>query len=260
MANKNYEILVIPDVHGRDFWREPVKYTLENTDARIVFLGDFCDPYPTEFEKDFDYRKKAIEGLREIIEMKKQLPDRITLLLGNHDSYMFNEGKNICDCRTDHRNYNAIQKLFQDNKDLFQLADEATINGRHFIFSHAGIHKGYVKFAFPDEYEFIDDNNVVTYFNNAYLTEEPKVIKSLGMYDKYRGLYGYDYGSIVWADIYSWLSMQKYDGYGDYQIVGHTQLVHGSGGLIDDKIADLDSSEAFVITDEGEIKQYNKLL
>jgi polysaccharide export outer membrane protein len=49
-------------------------------------------------------------------------------------------------------------------------------------------------------------------------------------------------------------------GYGDYQIVGHTQLVHGSGGLIDDKIADLDSSEAFVITDEGEIKQYNKLL
>ena len=77
MANKNYEILVIPDVHARDFWREPVKYTLENTDARIVFLGDFCDPYPTEFEKGFDYRKKAIEGLREIIEIKAK-DDKLT--------------------------------------------------------------------------------------------------------------------------------------------------------------------------------------
>ena len=260
MANENYGILVIPDVHGRDFWIEPVQQTLENTDARIVFLGDFCDPYPTEFEKGFDYRKKAIEGLREIIEMKKQFPDRITLLLGNHDSYMFNEGKNICDCRTDHRNYNAIQKLFQDNKNLFQLADEATINGCHFIFSHAGIHKGYVKFAFPDEYESIDDNNVVAYFNNAYFAEEPRLIRSLGMYDNYRGWGGYDYGSIVWADIHSWFPRQENDGYGDYQVVGHTQLVHGSGGFMNDKIADLDSAEAFVITDEGEIKQYSKLV
>jgi hypothetical protein len=256
---QNFRTLIIPDVHGRDFWREPVKQTLESTDARIVFLGDFLEPYKNDFEEGFDYYRNAINVFKEILELKKKNPKRITLLLGNHDcSERF--GLEICNCRTDYENYEAIRRMFLGNKDLFQLADEATINGRHFIFSHAGIHKGYVKFAFPDEYEFIDDNNVVAYFNNAYLTEEPKVINSLGMYDKYRGLYGYDYGSIVWADIYSWLSRQKYDGYGDYQIVGHTQLVHGSGGLIGDKIADLDSAEAFVITDEGVIKQYNKLV
>jgi predicted phosphodiesterase len=259
MTNENYKILVIPDVHGREFWVEPVHQTLENTDARIVFLGDYLSPYPGEFEYGFDYETGAITIFSKIISLKKEFPDRITLLLGNHDSSC-RFSTEICECRTDYKNYEAIRRMFLGNKDLFQLADEATINGRHFIFSHAGIHKGYVKFAFPDEYEFIDDNNVVAYFNNAYLTEEPKVINSLGMYDKYRGLYGYDYGSIVWADIYSWLSRQKYDGYGDYQIVGHTQLVHGSGGLIGDKIADLDSAEAFVITDEGVIKQYNKLV
>lgn len=259
MTNENYEILVIPDVHGRDFWVEPVQYTLENTDARIVFLGDFLSPYPGEFEPGFDYSRHAIENFKDILDLKKDYPKRITLLLGNHDcSPRFSV--DICECRTDYANYEAIRRMFLDNKDLFQLADEATINGKHFIFSHAGIHKGYVKFAFPDEYDSIDDSNVVAYFNNAYLTEEPKVINSLGMYDKYRGLYGYDYGSIVWADIYSWFSRQEYDGYGDYQIVGHTQLVHGSGGLIDDKIADLDSAEAFVITEEGEIKQYRKLV
>lgn len=259
MANESYKILVVPDVHGRDFWVEPVQQTLENTDARIVFLGDYLDCYSHEFDESVDYGQQAIERFREIIKLKKLYPNRITLLLGNHDmSYCFST--EICECRTDYENYETIRRMFLDNKDLFQLADEATINGRHFIFSHAGIHKGYVKFAFPDEYESIDDNNVVAYFNNAYLTEEPNVINSLGMYDKYRGLYGYDYGSIVWADIYSWLSRQKYDGYGDYQIVGHTQLVHGSGGLMGDKIADLDSAEAFVITGEGEIKPYAKIV
>lgn len=259
MTNDKYSILIVPDVHGRDFWIEPVKYTLENTDARIVFLGDYLSPYPGEFEYDFDYEANAITIFSKIINLKKEFPGRITLLLGNHDmSYRFST--EICECRTDYDNYATIRKQFLDNKDLFKLADEAIINGRHFIFSHAGIHKGYVKFVFPDEYDSIDDNNVVAYFNNAYFTEEPRVINSLGMYDNYRGWGGYDYGSIVWADIHSWFPRQEYDGYGDYQVVGHTQLVHGSGGFMDKKIADLDSSEAFVITDEGEIKQYSKLV
>ncbi len=257
--NKDFKILVIPDVHGREFWREPVKQTLQNTDARIVFVGDYLDPYKFDFEEGFDYHRNAINIFKEILDLKKEYPKRITLLLGNHDcSERFR--LEICNCRTDYKNFNEIRKLFLDNKDLFQLADEETINGRHYIFSHAGIHKGYVKFAFPDECVGIDDNNVVAYFNNAYWAEEPRVINTLGMYDLYRGLGGYDYGSIVWADFCSWFPRQEYDGYGDYQIVGHTQVKHGSGGIVDDKIADLDSAEAFVITEEGEIVQYSKIV
>ena len=254
--NDKIKTLVIPDVHGRDFWRKPVKDVLENTNARVVFLGDYLDPYSYEFKHGFNFQENAIGVFKEIIDLKKQYPDRITLLLGNHDAtYRFKDGTLICQCRTDGKNYNKIQSIFMDNKDLFCLADEETIEGKHFIFSHAGIHRGYVNEAFPEEYEKITDDNVVEFFNKKYREEDKKLIQSLGMYDNYRGWGGHICGSIVWADVHSWFG-RAYDGYG-YGVFGHTQMEHGVGGIITDNFADLDSAEAFVITDKGEIKQHN---
>lgn len=250
----NIKILIIPDVHGREFWREPVKYVLENTDARIIFLGDYLDPYSFDFDHNH-YQQQAIDVFNEIINLKKESNDRITLLLGNHDmGYRFDLA--ICDCRTDYSNFERIRNIFIENKDLFKMAEEETINGIHFIFSHAGIHKGYIDSAFPNEKEYINEENVVDYFNNAYYAEEGRVINSFGMYDSYRGYGGYDYGSIVWADVHSWLK-DDYDGFG-YQIFGHTQLKHGCGGLITENVADLDSAEAFTINELGNIKQFNE--
>ena len=34
------DILIIPDVHGREFWKEAKDYP-----GKIVFLGDYLDPY-----------------------------------------------------------------------------------------------------------------------------------------------------------------------------------------------------------------------
>lgn len=248
--------VIIPDVHAREFWREPVMKALNESNAHIIFLGDYLDPYSWEFDHNH-YKEQAIEIFNEIINLKKEHKDRITLLIGNHDcGYRFD--LNICDCRTDYMNYERIRKIFSENKDLFQLADEAYINDKHFIFSHAGIHKGYVEYAFSEEKDSINESNVVDYFNNAYFTEEPKVINSLGMYDRHRGYGGYNdnEGSIVWADIHSWLG-REFDGYA-YYIVGHTQLEHGCGGLITENIADLDSAEAFIINELGEIKTFPK--
>ena len=39
--------MVIPDVHGRYFWKEPVKKYFDTVD-RVVFLGDYLDPYEGE--------------------------------------------------------------------------------------------------------------------------------------------------------------------------------------------------------------------
>ena len=258
MIDKNkIRILVIPDVHARNFWREPVGWVLANTNVRVIFLGDFLSPYPDEFELGVDYKTLAIETLEDILKVKKTMGKFVTLLLGNHDcSYRFTP--DMCECRTDYENYPKIKHLFVENKDLFQLADEEYIGDRHFIFSHAGIHKGYVKFAFPNEYGTITEKNVVDWFNNAYLTEDECVINTLGMYDVYRGWGGYDYGSLVWADLHSWFEKNGYDGYG-CQVFGHTQLQHGCGGFINKNIACLDSAEAFVITDAGEIIPWNKL-
>ena len=37
--------IVIPDVHGRDFWRSAVRGREEE---KIIFLGDYVDPYSWE--------------------------------------------------------------------------------------------------------------------------------------------------------------------------------------------------------------------
>lgn len=89
---KDIKILIVGDIHGREFWKEPVKTVLENSDAKIIFLGDYLDCYPDEFDSDFElghdastgYLQAAIDNFKQIIELKKQYSDRIALLLGNH--------------------------------------------------------------------------------------------------------------------------------------------------------------------------------
>ena len=43
-------ILVIPDVHGRDFWIEPCQH-IDEFD-KVVFLGDYHDPYTFQVSTD----------------------------------------------------------------------------------------------------------------------------------------------------------------------------------------------------------------
>lgn len=115
---ENAKILIIPDVHGRDFWRIPVMDTLANSDVPIVFLGDYLDPYYDEWrdrmneDPSFDYRMNAVNVFEEILQLKTQYPDRIILLLGNHDcGYAVDYG--VCSCRYDRKNSIRIKDDFQ---------------------------------------------------------------------------------------------------------------------------------------------------
>lgn len=250
--NEDIKYMVIPDVHGREFWREPVKNILHNTEATIVFLGDYLDPYAYEFpnaESLDEIRQKTIEIFKEILEIKKENNKRVILLLGNHDcTYMIS--KAICDVRADNKNYNKIAKLFSDNKALFQLAYEARINKRHFIFSHAGISRVYAESCFGGE---VNEDNVVELFNKDFREENYELIESLGQYSKYRGYSPFDRGSLIWADAREWELTNPDETYG-YQIVGHTQLYNPYIGKY---ISFLDTHDAYIINSEGEIEKYN---
>ena len=246
------KILIIPDVHGRDFWKESVKKVLEDTNIHITFLGDYTDGYPTEWESNFDYRQHTIDNLKEIIELKKQNSDRITLLLGNHDcGYAI--GDTICSSRMDRSHRSELEKLFSDNRELFQMAEEHDIAGRHFVFSHAGILKGWVRSVWGEEAES-PDFKVVDSLNNAWLVDDWSILKYLGDYDTYRGWDGLQYGSPVWSDIRSWIKVTPEETYG-FNIVGHTQLTEGQ--VILDQIADLDCREAIYIDDQGVLRSYD---
>ena len=78
------EILIIPDVHGRDFWKEAV---VSQDYEKVVFLGDYSDPYDIEGITD----DVAIDNFKSIIDYKQQNPDKVVLLLGNHDLHYYSE-------------------------------------------------------------------------------------------------------------------------------------------------------------------------
>lgn len=69
-------ILVIPDVHSRDFYQS----ILENTTNKIIFLGDYGDPYSYEGWDDDD----TIEAMMTVFSFAQDNPDRVILLIGNH--------------------------------------------------------------------------------------------------------------------------------------------------------------------------------
>ena len=77
-------MIIIPDIHGLNFWKEAVAGREEGI---IVFLGDYLDPYPDDFpDKTADeIWEQTWNNFNDIIEFKKKHPSNVVLLLGNHD-------------------------------------------------------------------------------------------------------------------------------------------------------------------------------
>lgn len=224
MITKNTPILIIPDVHGRTFWKNAVR---GHETHPIVFLGDYLDPYHDPFglyEPQDDFRPEAvIENFKEILELKRSAPERVTLLLGNHDcEYLY--GRNVCDCRCDYANYELIRKLFRENKDLFQLAAETCRGGKHFVFVHAGFSRGwmdrYVK-GWTAENMVRELNRLNDEALDAPTPEETSFAEALSLTDRLRGGDA-EYASPVWIDA---LSLHEGPQISEViQIVGHTAI------------------------------------
>ena len=78
------KILVVPDVHGRTFWKQPVNKYIDQVD-RVVFLGDYLDPYRNE---DIEYTPENVhDNLMEIIRLKLNHQGKVILIKGNHDQH-----------------------------------------------------------------------------------------------------------------------------------------------------------------------------
>ena len=251
MKSTGIRYLIIPDIHGRSFWKNPVEETLLHGDgSRIVFLGDYLDPYPQEWDSAVDCRMEALSGFKQILDLKKQNPENICLLLGNHDcGYAL--GDDICSCRMDYSRRREIEDLFLENRKEFLLAEQCDIAGRHFIFSHAGILKGWAELVWRGAVSS-PGFDVVDRLNNAWLTEDYSILDLLVAYDSYRGYPGYKYGSPIWSDIRSWTKVTPEETYG-YNIVGHTQREYP---LLLDTIADLDCRQCFFLDNAGDIRYW----
>ena len=183
-------IIINPDIHGRHFWEKSAKHV--NEFDKIIFLGDYFDPY--DFEKISV--EDAIENFKKILEFKKNNIDKVILLLGNHDlPYVFDEyyGFSNWHCRHSKKFHNDIHHLFNDNISFFKIAHVED----NVLFTHAGIESGWleniVKCDNSDVNEICNKLNELTHSRNGLITLF-HITSQRGGRDRF--------GSCVWADLH----------------------------------------------------------
>lgn len=214
------DTIIIPDVHGRTFWKEAVPFVEAGT--HCIFLGDYVDPY------DFDgiSNLEGLDNMKEIVAFAHQYNDHVTMLLGNHDLSYFGEpwglwtvyADRFCSDWAD-----IISVLFNKNAELFSLCAFREVGGKPFLFSHAGIHPVWVNWCkFFDDVDKNDAKSLAVkvdelYHDSLHSDVRTELMEALSMVGVIRGG-DYYAGSMVWADIREYDKTEK-----NYtQIFGHT--------------------------------------
>lgn len=81
--------VIIGDVHGRIQWKKIVEK--EKDADKFIFLGDYFDPYDWTLTLD-----DLVNNFKDILEFKTKNPDKVVLLIGNHDLAAFDGRANKC--------------------------------------------------------------------------------------------------------------------------------------------------------------------
>lgn len=237
---KTEKLLIVPDVHGRTFWKESVY----NWDGNIVFLGDYLDPYPDE---DISFNT-ALRGLKDIIELKEANPDRITLLLGNHDVHYIWEEAPVS-TRFSRMFEDEVATLFNDYRPDFQVAKMIEQDGKFFLLTHAGLVKGWFDqngLTVPEKTEVED------MLNKMAETSKGKAMLSQVGYSRWGDSPS---GGPMWADFFEDHHLDYPIIPDVYQIVGHTGSVYryDEQACIKKNIACIDRRKTYIL-EGGKLK------
>lgn len=249
------KILVLPDIHGRKFWKVPCENI--NDYDKVIFLGDYMDPYPFEGNEV----PESLENFKDIVKFANENKEKVVLLLGNHDMGYFSDEYYKMDsyhCRHSKHYHDDIAKVFDDNRDLFKIAH--TEDG--ILFTHAGCVSGWIDFTFTKGYKLTSLDDFVFSLNNLVNTKDG--LGFLFMVSSERGGYDRD-GSCIWADVNEvrydrqMMSSKPYHFIREVkQVFGHTlQAFYGKDGKIEygdavvgDNFMMLDNAHAYVLDTE----------
>ena len=181
MENK-INIMSIGDIHGRnswkinifgslqayDWWKNEVdegiievmsdQYPVLHSMEKIIFVGDYVDSFDVSNED-------MLNNLDDIIHFKRTYPEKVILLLGNHDiQYIVKD--NVCSGFRPEMKID-IEQRFNDNADLFQICylhigTNPSGSPRRTLWTHAGITQGWLRNAkrqtmFNPKYRFYEE-------------------------------------------------------------------------------------------------------
>jgi hypothetical protein len=246
---KKIKIMSIGDIHGRDSWKthvfgSDIDYEHWRTEAdngisefmedqysilfgldKIVFIGDYVDSFTIS-------NVDMLRNLEEIIHFKKTLPDKVVLLLGNHDIQYFIPDQICSGYRPEMRH--DFEKLFRDNIDLFQIcyyveSKYSSGNPWRTLWTHAGVTQGWLrsaknstifnpKYRFYEEFKDMDFVRIDKFLNKLWECRANvlfNVDSSSGGFSRW--------GGPLWVRP-STLNFENVEGYN--QIVGHTPKSH----------------------------------
>jgi len=144
--------IIIGDTHGKDTWKSLIDLEYD----KLVFLGDYFDSFtiPSIIQ---------LQNFNDIIEFKRENPDRVELLIGNHDYHYFPG------VREDYSGYQPSMRV-DFEKALYDAYNDELLNVvyqyQDYIISHAGITKNWF-----NNYELDIDN--IAYSVNELFKYKP---------------------------------------------------------------------------------------
>ncbi|MDR1859575.1 MAG: metallophosphoesterase [Bacteroidales bacterium] len=230
------DILIVPDVHGRGFWHPALDYP-----GDVIFLGDYVDPYSFEGISE----TQALHEFRQIVQFKQDNPERVTLLIGNHELHYYN------------RQFSAGRYSYDIAPQVTEILKGETTAGLFricrqigdFIFIHAGITSDWYERHLK---EFQPLGTTLEEQLNNVFKERPFIFYEAGL--KYRGGLN-NTGSPLWADCHEFDDEAEPFAPDIIQIVGHTQQ-RGDEPVFTRNIRMLDVRCLFILKD-GEVRKYD---
>lgn len=141
------KLIALGDTHGRPYWKDIVLYQVYD---KIVFIGDYFDT------KEEINAEEQISNFKEICAFKRTNPDKVILLLGNHDFHYLDW---TCE------KYSGFQRKYYD--EISALLHKALANGllqicylyENILFTHAGVTKSWCVMNMIDIGKIVDDIN-----------------------------------------------------------------------------------------------------
>jgi predicted MPP superfamily phosphohydrolase len=205
-------MIVIGDIHGSKFWKNIVNQHLD--EDYIVFVGDYVDSHNAMSNT------KMLKNLLDIIKFKEKYPDKVKLLLGNHDIHYYFLNSSYRGSGFNFDMMFEFNTIFKNKKHLFQVA----FMYNNTIVSHAGITNRLYQSVESDYKDALDlgwgdgneHNNIADKFNFLFNISS-KYLFYIG--DERGGLD--PFSGIFWAGMKE-LCEDYLVGYN--QVIGHTHL------------------------------------
>lgn len=143
------KIIAVGDIHARRYWEQLKTHQFD----RMVFIGDYfdtLDPIPYEVQ---------IENFNNIIDFKRANPDKVTVLLGNHDYHYIEEMEEYSGFQRLGAPY--IKEAIKNALDVMQVCHIEENGLDLYLFSHAGFTKSWCKGSQIDMRNFQDSVNTL---------------------------------------------------------------------------------------------------